>query len=113
MNRIREVLRNEYIGAVAIGFLLAQLLVIVISLIMRPINFYVDRAASPTSVFGYSKIEPFPLASLIGPVINIVLLGLISFLFLRFLYLKPTGDEADKGTPGVSADIQQDSDSAP
>jgi len=40
-------------------------------------------------------------------------LGLISFLFLRFLYLKPINDEADEGTPGVSADTQQDSDSAP
>jgi hypothetical protein len=113
MNRIREVLRNEYIGAVAIGFLLAQLILTVINLIMRPINVYLDRAASPTSVFGYSKIQPFSLASLTGPVINIVLLGLISFLFLRFLYLKPTGDEADERTQSVSADTQQDSDSAP
>ncbi|HLK09558.1 MAG TPA: hypothetical protein VKV30_16505 [Candidatus Angelobacter sp.] len=113
MNRIREVLRNEYIGAVAIGFLLAQLIVIVISLIMRPINFYLERAASPTSVFGHSKTDTFPWSSLIGPVINMLLLGLISFLFLRFLYLKPTGDKADKGAPGVSAETQQDSDSVP
>ncbi len=113
MNRIREVLRNEYIGAVAIGFLLAQLLVIVISLIMRPINFYLDRAASPTSVFGHSKTDTFPWVSLTGPVINMVLLGLISFLFLRFLYLNHADEEANGGTPGVSAETQQDSDSAP
>lgn len=112
MNRIREVLRNEYIGAVAIGFLLAQLIAIVIGFIMRPINFYLDRAASPTSVFSHSKTDPFPLASLIGLAINIVLLGLISFLFLRFLYLKPADEEANGGTPGLSADTQKDSDSA-
>jgi len=87
MNRIREVLRNEYVGAVAIGFLFAQVIGIVISLVMRPVNFFVERASRP-GAFGRVDTETFPWASLISPALNVLLLGLISFLLLRWLYPK-------------------------
>jgi large-conductance mechanosensitive channel len=93
MNRIREALRHEYIGAVAIGFLIAQMAGAVIGLIMRPVNFYVERAMMPRSVFGRADTETFGWGPLVGPVINILLLGMFAFLLLQWLYLKPVGDQ--------------------
>jgi large-conductance mechanosensitive channel len=89
MDRIREVLRTEYIGAVAIGFLVVQVLGGMIGVIMRPINFYLERGSTPRSVFGRADIDVFNWGLLVGPVINILLLGMVAFLLLQWLYLKP------------------------
>ena len=99
MNRIREVFRNEYIGAVAIGFLLAQVIGGIVSLMMRPVDFYLERAAAPRSVFGRADTQSFPWPSLIGPAIDLLLLLLASFLLLRWLYLNPRRQPASAEAP--------------
>ena|SRR5437899_8613465 len=99
MNRIREALRHEYIGAVAIGFLFAQVAGAVVSLIMRPINFYLERATMPRSVFGGADTEVLGWGQLVGPIINILLLGTIAFLFLQWLYLRPMAHESRAEAP--------------
>lgn len=109
MNRIRDVLRNEYIGAIAIGMLLAQLIGIAISLIMRPISFYLERATQSRSVFGRTDTELFPWASLIGPAINFVVLALIAFLFLQWLHFRPRPQEASTEAPETEVDDHKSS----
>jgi len=96
MKRIREILLNEYIGAIAIGFLLAQAAGVAITLIMRPIGFYLDRE-SRRSIFG---TQSFPWGTMVGPAINLVLYAAIAFGLLYWLYLK----QAPQNLPSKEAE---------
>ena len=106
MNRVRELLRNEYSGAVAIGFLLAQAIGTAVGLIMRPINFYLERAAAPRR-FGHIDTDVFAWGTLVGPLISILLTGMFIVFLLQWLYLSPivqevsteTQDEEDADDP--------------
>jgi hypothetical protein len=93
MQKIREILLNEYIGAITIGLVLAQAAGIAISVIMRPISFYLERSNRPRSIFGATDTT-FPWGSLVAPTINLVLSILVAFVLLYWLYLKQAHTEA-------------------
>lgn len=96
MKRIREILLNEYIGAITIGLVLAQAAGIAISIVMRPISFYLERSNRPRSIFGATDTT-FPWGSLVAPTINLVLSLLVAFVLFDWLYLK----QAHRGTPAA------------
>lgn len=87
MQRIREILLNEYIGAIAIGLLLAQSAGNAIGLILRPISFYLERSNRPRGLFGGAETT-FPWGSMVAPGINLILYLLVAFALLYWLYLK-------------------------
>jgi hypothetical protein len=93
MQKIREILLNEYIGAITIGLVLAQAAGITISIIMRPISFYLERSNRPRGLFSATDTT-FPWGSLVAPTINLVLYLLVAFLGLYWLYLKHAHAEA-------------------
>ncbi len=90
MQKIREILLNEYIGAIAIGLVLAQALGIGISIIMRPISFYLERSNRPRGLFSGAESTTFPWGSMVSPTISLVLYLLIIFALVYWLYLKQT-----------------------
>lgn len=88
MRRLREILLNEYIGAIAIGFLLAQAIGGIIGVILQPIITYFENRGRPQSIFASQSNFSWP--SLVLSAISIVLHLLAAFLLLYWLYLKKT-----------------------
>ena|SRR5689334_23093935 len=84
MQKVRELLRNEYIGAIAIGFVLAQAIIVTVSIVLRPIQFYLFDSGRHGSLFGGTE---YPWATLLSSLISIVLYMLAGFLLFWWLYL--------------------------
>jgi hypothetical protein len=89
MKRIREVLRNEYIGAIAIGVTLASGISSLISGVIQAIAFYLDFRQKPTSVFGLPQYRIFPWGELLAKLVPFALYLLAAYLLFRWLYPGP------------------------
>lgn len=90
MQRIREILLNEYIGAIAIGLLLVQAIGSALRIIGQTVGFYLEKSSRPHGVFAE---RGFPWTSVANPAINLVLYLFVIYLLLRWLYLKPAPPE--------------------
>ena len=88
MKRLREILRNEYIGAIAIGFLLFQAAGELISAVMQPLVTYIQNRSRPASVFA-APPSIFNWPQLILALIDLVLHLLVAFLLILWLYRTP------------------------
>lgn len=87
MRRLREILRNQYIGAIAIGFLLFQAAGDIINMAMQPIATYIQLRKSPPSVLATQSIFRWP--QLIATLMDAVLHILVALLFTFWLYRNP------------------------
>jgi divalent metal cation (Fe/Co/Zn/Cd) transporter len=87
MRRLREILRNQYIGAIAIGFLLFQAAGDIINMGMQPIITYIQLRKSPPSVLATQSIFRWP--QLIATLTDAVLHILVALLFTLWLYRNP------------------------
>jgi len=87
MKKVREILLNEYIGAITIGLLLAQALGGVISTILQPMITYLENRSRPSSIFAPAP-SIFNWPSLIINIISIILHLLVAFLLFMWLYGK-------------------------
>jgi hypothetical protein len=92
MQKIREILLNEYIGAIAIGLLLVQAAGSAINVIVRIVRFYLEKNIRSDSVFSGAE-SAFPWISVAGLAINLVLYLLIIYLLLYWLYLRQAPPE--------------------
>ena len=85
MRKLREVLLNQSIGAIAIGFILAQAAGAVVSASMQAIMFYLQPRRD--SVF-FTEKRVFPWGNITLPVISLVLYCVTAYLLLYWLYLR-------------------------
>jgi hypothetical protein len=83
MRKLRQILLTEYIGAIIIGFLLAQALAATISTIVQSISFYLE-GRSRSSVFGGPR--GFEFGALVPPAVSVVLEVVTAFLLIYWLY---------------------------
>ena len=86
MRKIREILLNEYIGAIAIGFLLAQTAGGFINLVISPVAFYWNSRNQSHSIFGGDE-QTFGWHTLLIPATSVFLHFLIALLLFYWLYL--------------------------
>jgi hypothetical protein len=94
MQRIREVLLNEYIGAITIGFILAQAVAGIISAVVQPIAFY-WTSRQKSSIFDRAA---FPWDHLILSLVSAALYFLAAYLLLRWLYFQPSGQTVENAS---------------
>jgi hypothetical protein len=87
MRRLREILRNEYIGAIAIGFLLFQAIGNLISAVMQPVAAYIQNRNRPQSVFSPSQ-SVFNWPQIIFTLIEMSLHLIVALLLIFWLYRK-------------------------
>jgi hypothetical protein len=83
MRKLRQILLTEYIGAIIIGFLLAQALAATISTVVQTISFYME-GRSRSSVFGGRA--GFEFGALVPPAISVILEVLTAFILIYWLY---------------------------
>ncbi|HXW15382.1 MAG TPA: hypothetical protein VEN79_12815 [Terriglobia bacterium] len=84
MRRLKEILRNEYIGAVAIGFLLAQAAGALISAIAQPIVTYYQLRSRPTSAFAAQSVFNWP--QIFSALTSMLLHLIVALLLIWWLY---------------------------
>jgi large-conductance mechanosensitive channel len=90
MNRIREILLAEYIGAVAIGLILAQAVMTFITTLVNNVVVYWEIQKSGSVLTGNQSF------SWKGPITSLVDVGLylfVAFLMIRWLYLRKNSEE--------------------
>lgn len=102
MTKLREVLLQESIGAIAIGFVLAQAVGAAVSTSMQAIMFYIGPRRD--SIFSTAP-RVFPWGNIVLPLISLVLYVLVAYLLLYWLYLRKRQDQetiaaADDGEAG-------------
>lgn len=105
MQKLRQILRHEYIGAITIGFLLAQAAGILISSMVRPFEFYVSGRAQQHSVFGLSESASFPWPTLISPLLTAILYLIVAWLLYYWLYSLPKAGSAQPQETTATADL--------
>jgi hypothetical protein len=93
MNRIREILLAEYIGALAIGLILAQAVMNLIATVVNNVMIYWEIEKSGSVLTGG---QSFSWRGPITSLIDVALYLLAAFLMIRWLYL-PKANET--GTP--------------
>jgi hypothetical protein len=103
MRKLRQILLTEYIGAIIIGFLLAQALAATISTVVQTISFYLE-GRSRSSVFGGRG--GFEFGALVPPAISVILEVVTAFVLIYWLYW--SGDtraeaDAEKALPETQA----------
>ena len=105
MRRLRETLRDEYIGAIAIGFLLAQAIGGIIGVILQPLITYFQNRGRRPSIFASQTNFNWP--ELILGVISIVLHLLAALLLFYWLYGKKAPEPVvATEAPGASNDSE-------
>lgn len=87
MKKIREVLKNQYIGAVAIGVIIAFSIISFISTVLQTVIVYWESRHRASSVFAPNP--EFPWANLIAGIIPVVLYLLVAYILMRWLYYEP------------------------
>ncbi len=101
MKKIREVLKNEYIGAVAIGVVIAFSIISFISTVLQTVIVYWESRHRASSVFAPS-VE-FPWVNLIAGIAPVVLYLLVAYILMRWLYYRPDAP-AVLESPAIQAD---------
>ena len=95
MKRIREILLTQYIGAITIGFILAQATIQFIdNLAQIGVRYWEIQQSAGRVLDG----RPFPWASIIISIVSVGLHLLVAFLMIRWLYAeeKTLSDSQDE-----------------
>ena len=104
MKRIREVLVNEYIGAVAIGLILASAITGLIGVVVQTLALYWNIRHEAHSIF--EPARSIPWGNLISGLVPVALYFLAAYVLLRWLYLRrdvPAKLESEQVQPDSSA----------
>jgi len=89
MARIREILLTQYIGAIVIGFIVAQGLLEMVGLAMLPVRWYLQGHNSGTQSVLFNQAPsqvPFPWQSALSGFTTLVLYFGVSYAFARWSY---------------------------
>ena len=101
MKRLRAVLLNQYIGAMTVGFLLAQTVAGAITgLVQTSMSYYFARRET-SSVMGGSSV--FPGSTLIFLLVAVALELLVAFLLMNWLYGSSASDDRSSGNTAAES----------
>jgi phosphotransferase system glucose/maltose/N-acetylglucosamine-specific IIC component len=93
MEKIRKLLLTEYIGAITIGFLLAQAVIVFVGAFVGTAEYLLLDRSSSRSVF-YNQAPLFSWATLIVPLVSAILYFTVAYLLMRWLYMRSENIEA-------------------
>jgi hypothetical protein len=103
MKRIREILLTQYIGAITIGFILAQATVQFIDNLAQIGVRYWEIQQSAGRVL---DDRPFPWASVIISMASVGLHLLVGFLMIRWLYAEENTQSGSQDEEAPSGEIE-------
>jgi hypothetical protein len=100
LERFRSALVKSYVGAIAIGWLVAQGLTDAVNIFASPLMMWFTQKLfpQPSSLFSSPRNPGFPYWLALPPFVRASLLLLIAFLMLRWLYWEPSQRHANMQT---------------
>jgi len=90
-DRLKKVLVETFIGAIALGYLFAEAILFFVNIFTASLAVWVARNSSRPS--------PFPLEAALRPAVAFVVLLLVWFVLLRWLYFTPVKKEQSAPNP--------------
>ncbi len=94
LRKIRNVLSSEYIGAITIGFLLAQVVAGIASFVVQLLAFYVGEKHDRGNLFP-SEPRVFPWWNVTLPLISVLLYLIAAGALFYWLYLRADTNEKE------------------
>jgi hypothetical protein len=95
MRKLREILQHEYIGAIMIGFILAQCVSTVVNVLVQAGAFYWQTLHAGGT---FDQRPAFPWNSFTISLVSALLYLVPAYLLIRWLYYPPSVEsEADGG----------------
>lgn len=94
LRRIRNVLSSEYIGAITIGFLLAQVVAGIANSVVQWLAFYATERQDHSNIFR-SEPRVFPWWNVTLPIVSVLLYLVAAGVLFYWLYLRPNTNEKE------------------
>lgn len=94
LRKIRNVLAGEYIGAITIGFLLAQVVAGIASAVVQSLAFYATERHDHSNLFP-SEPRVFPWWNVILSIISVLLYLIAAGSLFYWLYVWPNANEKE------------------
>jgi hypothetical protein len=98
-DRLKRALVESFIGAIALGYLLAEVIQYFVNVFTSPVTAWVTRNLYRGLVPGTNGFSSSLLIAAVSPAIAFVLLLFVWYLILRWLYFTPLKVEESEPNP--------------
>lgn len=99
LDRLKQALIETYVGAIALGYLLAQGILHFVNIFASPVAHWVSRKQYGGLVPGTTTLPGFSLQDALPELVRFLLLLLVWYALLRWLYVKPLAKEISEPAP--------------
>lgn len=101
LDRVKRVLVDSYIGAIALGYLLAEAVLSFVNIFEAPVAAWAGRKVFPQTITpGVTLSAKSPLNLSIPQLVAFLVLIVVWYVLLRWLYLGPSGEaKAEQQAP--------------
>ena len=90
MNRIKRALVESYVGAIALGYLLAEVILHFVNIFSSPVAGWVAQNEYSRMIPGIELPSHSPLRYAIPQLVAFIVLSAVWYALLRWLYLEPS-----------------------
>jgi hypothetical protein len=99
IDRLKRVLVESFIGAIALGYLLAEVVLYFVRVFDSPISAWAARNLYRGLVPGATASSGSPLQAAASPAVAFILLSVVWYLLLRWLYFTSLKKEESATNP--------------
>lgn len=103
LERLKRALVDSYIGAIALGWLLAEDILHFVGIFGAPVGAWVSQNTYRAITQKSAGAEGFPFEAAFPELVRAFLLFLIWFALFRWLYLKPSRLDSSESAPNVES----------
>ena len=96
LRRLKRVLVESFVGAIALGYLLAQTLLHFANIFATPIAGWISRKKYRGLMPGTSDLPGFSLQDALPELARFIVLALVWYVLVWWLYFKPIQEETPR-----------------
>jgi len=103
-NRVRRALVESYVGAIGLGWILAQGIFHLGGIFISPVALWIERRELPELTEHLHVPGGFPFQAAVPELARAAWLLLLCYILLRWLYFKPLAPaQSESPTPSITA----------
>jgi hypothetical protein len=99
VDRLKRALVESFVGAIALGYLLAEVVLYFVRVFTSPVTVWAERNLFRGLVPGTTSFSDPPLRAVASPATGFVILLLVWYLLVRWLYFTPLKEERPEPNP--------------
>jgi hypothetical protein len=97
--KLKRILVESFVGAIALGYLLAQCILNFVNIFTAPVSVWVTKNQYREFMSGSTASARFSLRPALPELVTSFLLVLLWYVLLRWLYFKPLKKEPSEAAP--------------